>query len=95
MAFGAESLTWACYTAGWWDNQVVDKQGNKTQQYDKLKKVNSEIHRFGPRYMLYTRRSTSFVGFEGKAIVSDVAEVGMDVDKPADWELAQKYLGTN
>ena len=67
MAFGAESLTWACYTAGWWDNQVVDKQGNKTQQYDKLKKVNSEIHRFGPRYMLYTRRSTSFVGFDGKA----------------------------
>jgi hypothetical protein len=28
MAFGAESLTWACYTAGWWENQVVDKDGN-------------------------------------------------------------------
>jgi hypothetical protein len=41
------------------------------------------------------KRGSLVVGFEGKAIVSDFAEVGMDVDKPADWELAQKYLGTN
>ena len=31
MAFGAENIIWACYTAGWWQaNQVLDSQGNKT-----------------------------------------------------------------
>ena len=67
MAFGAESLTWACYTAGWWDNQVLDKEGNKTQQYDKLKKVNSEIHLLGKEYMKYIGKETAFVGFDGVA----------------------------
>ena len=65
FAFGAQCFTWACYTAGWWDNQVVDKEGNKTQQYDKLKTVNAEIHRIGKRYMEYTRKTTTGVGFEG------------------------------
>ncbi len=63
LAYGAQTITWACYTAGWWDNQVVDKDGNKTQQYDKLKKVNSEIHLLSKRYMKYTRKETAFVGF--------------------------------
>jgi hypothetical protein len=67
MAFGAENLTWACYTAGWWDNQVVDKEGNKTQQYDKLKKVNAEIHLLGKRYMKYIGKETAFIGFDGAA----------------------------
>ncbi|MBO6160880.1 MAG: hypothetical protein J6O01_05310 [Bacteroidales bacterium] len=65
FAFGAQCFTWACYTAGWWDNQVVDKDGNKTQQYDKLKTVNAEIHRLGKRYMKYTRKTTTGVGFDG------------------------------
>ncbi|MBQ7915173.1 MAG: hypothetical protein IJ315_00110, partial [Firmicutes bacterium] len=43
MAFGAENIIWACYTAGWWHNQVLDEKGEKTQQYEKLKKVNGEI----------------------------------------------------
>ena len=63
LAYGAQSITWACYTAGWWDNQVVDKDGNKTQQYDKLKKVNAELHTIGKRYMKYTRKATECVGF--------------------------------
>lgn len=62
LAFGAKSITWACYTAGWWDNQVLDKNGDKTQQYDKLKKVNAELHLIGKRYMNYSGKSTSFVG---------------------------------
>ena len=41
------------------------------------------------------KRGSLVVGFEGRAIVSSFAEVGMDVDKPADWELAQKYLNNN
>ena len=65
MAFGAENITWACYTAGWWSNQVLDGEGNKTQQYDKLKKINAEIRTLADEYMKYRRVSTHFVGFEG------------------------------
>ena len=65
MAFGAENITWACYTAGWWHNQVLDKKGEKTQQYDKLRRVNAELHRLGPSYMKYRRVRTDFVSFDG------------------------------
>ena len=67
MAFGAENIIWACWTAGWWDNQVVDENGEKTQQYDKLKKVNAEIRNLADSYMDYRNVSTSFVGFDGTA----------------------------
>ena len=62
LAFGAESITWGCYTAGWWTNQVLDEQGRKTQQYDKLKVVNAELHTLGSRYMRYAGKATSFIG---------------------------------
>ena len=65
MAFGAENIIWACYTAGWWHNQVLDAEGNKTEQYDKLKKINAEIRTLADEYMKYRRVSTHFVGFEG------------------------------
>ena len=63
MAFGAENITWGCYTAGWWHNEVLDKEGNKTQQYDKLKKINAEIRVIAEEYMRYRRVSTHFVGY--------------------------------
>ena len=65
MAFGTENIIWGCYTAGWWHNQVLDSEGNKTQQYDKLQKVNAEIHTIGEEYMKFRRVSTHFVGFDG------------------------------
>ncbi|MBP3570544.1 MAG: hypothetical protein J6M42_01165 [Clostridia bacterium] len=65
MAFGTENIIWACYTAGWWSNQVLDGEGNKTQQYDKLKKINAEIRTLADEYMKYRRVSTHFVGFDG------------------------------
>lgn len=65
MAFGAENIIWACYTAGWWHNQVVDENGEKTEQYEKLKKINAEIRTMADEYMRYRRVSTHFVGFEG------------------------------
>ena len=65
MAFGAENIIWACYTAGWWDNNVLDEKGNKTQQYDKLRKINAEIHRLSEPYMKYRRVRTDFVSFQG------------------------------
>lgn len=65
MAFGAENIIWACYTAGWWDNNVLDEKGNKTQQYDKLRKINAEIHRLSEPYMKYRRVRTDFISFQG------------------------------
>ncbi|MCQ2432909.1 MAG: hypothetical protein MJ175_09945 [Clostridia bacterium] len=65
MAFGAETITWACYTAGWWHNQVLDENGEKTEQYAKLQKVNAELHAIGEPYMRYRRTATHFVGFNG------------------------------
>ncbi|MBP3773893.1 MAG: hypothetical protein ILA34_00915 [Bacteroidaceae bacterium] len=65
MAFGAENIIWACYTLGWWKNQVVDIEGNKTEQYPKLQRVNAEIHRLSDHYMQYRRTNTAFVGFQG------------------------------
>ncbi len=65
MAFGAENIIWACYTAGWWHNQVLDDQGNQTEQYGKLKRVNAQIRTIADEYMKYRRVSTHFVGFQG------------------------------
>ena len=62
LAFGAEVITWACYTAGWWYNHVLDKKGEKTEQYDKLKQVNSELHLLDKEYMKYRHVATYFVG---------------------------------
>lgn len=61
LAFGAESIFWACYTAGWWHNQVLDAQGNKTQQYDKLRLVNAELKSLGETYMRYRNINTCIV----------------------------------
>ena len=62
MAFGAVSLNWACWTAGWWHNEVLDKEGQRTEQYEKLKQVNAEIRRLEPLYMKQKNVRTVFVG---------------------------------
>lgn len=62
MAFGAENIIWACYTAGWWHNQVLDESGEKTEQYEKLKLVNGEIRRLAESFMKYRRVNTYLVG---------------------------------
>lgn len=63
LAFGAEVITWACYGKGWWTNNVLTAKGEKTEQYEKLKKVNSELHAIGPAYMRFKNVATHFVGF--------------------------------
>ena len=63
LAFGAENIIWACYSRAWWFNQVLTDEGEKTQQYDKLKTVNAEIHAIGDEYMRYRNVSTHFLGF--------------------------------
>ena len=78
MAFGAENIIWACYTAGWWHNQVLDGEGNKTRQYDKLRKVNAEIRTLADEYMKYRRVSTHFVGFEGHPHMAAVKQPAIE-----------------
>ena len=78
MAFGAENIIWACYTAGWWYNQVLDDEGNKTQQYDKLRKVNAEIRTLADEYMKYRRVSTHFVGMKGHPDMAAVTQEAVD-----------------
>ena len=63
LAFGAEALVWACYGKGWWTNNVLVASGEKTQQYEKLKTVNAELHALGPEYMRFKNVATHFVGF--------------------------------
>lgn len=62
LAFGARTIIWACYCPGWWYNHVLDKDGNKTEQYEKLRRVNARLHRLGEVYMKYRCRETFFVG---------------------------------
>lgn len=74
MAFGAENIIWACYTAGWWHNQVVDENGEKTKQYNKLQKINAEIRLLSEDYMHYRRTATHFVGFMGHPDMASVKQ---------------------
>ena len=62
LAFGSRAIIWACYCPGWWHNNVLDREGNKTQQYDKLKAVNAQLHCLGETYMKYRHQETYFVG---------------------------------
>ena len=58
MAYGAKVILWACYTAGWWKNQVLDGNGEKTKQYEKLKKINGELKQISQVYDKYTCAAT-------------------------------------
>jgi hypothetical protein len=71
MAFGAETIIWACWTAGWWHNQILDDKGEKTIEYDRLKDVNAELIGLGERYMRYRNVSTDLLGFENDRAIAD------------------------
>ena len=62
LAFGAETLVWECWCPGWWTNNVYTAEGDKTEQYDKIKDVNLELRRVAPEYMRYRNVATHFVG---------------------------------
>lgn len=71
LCYGATVINWACYTGGWWFNNVLDTEGNKTEQYDKLKRINAELHRFGEIYMQYRTVSTHLMGFSDETWSAD------------------------
>ncbi len=70
MAYGASAVSWACYSMGWWHNLVLDENGNKTEQYEKMKKVNHKMIALSEEYINYnwieTERATetTFGAFE-------------------------------
>ena len=64
MAFGAETLVWACWTEGWWEMNVLDTNGVKTVQYDRLKRINAEVKGIAPRFMEFRSVDTRLVGFD-------------------------------
>ena len=41
---------------------MLDDKGEKTEQYDKLKKINAELAALGREYMRFERTSTHFIG---------------------------------
>jgi len=78
MAFGAENIIWACYTGGWWEHNILDKEGNKTEQYDKMKQFNAELRTVADEYMKYRRVATHFVGFAGHPDMAAVQQAPID-----------------
>lgn len=75
LCYGATAINWACYTAGWWCNNVLDKNGEKTVQYDKLKKINAELHRIGEVYSAYRNTDTHLIGYENETWRGDFPEI--------------------
>lgn len=71
LSYGATVINWACYTAGWWFNQILDAEGNKTEQYDKLKAMNAELHAISGVYMAYRNTATHLMNFDGEAWEKD------------------------
>lgn len=65
MAYGAEMINWCCWCPGWFTNQVVEANGKRTAQYERVKKVNGEIRRLGETFMRYRNTATHLVGFDG------------------------------
>ena len=89
MAYGAEQIDWACWSRedrdedpdmpgliGWWTNNVLDLSGARTQQYEKLKKVNAELHALGERYMRYRNVGTRRIGENAFTVGDMVARDG-------------------
>ena len=71
LAYGAAVINWACYTAGWWFNQILDNEGNKTEQYDKLKAMNTELRAISDVYMAHRRVNTHLIGFKDESWEKD------------------------
>ena len=70
LAYGCRCITWACWTKGWWDNNVLDEYGNTTEQFEKVCKINNELKNIGEVYMAYDNKSTHYLGFDGSPYIS-------------------------
>jgi hypothetical protein len=90
LAYGSRSVAWACYSPGWWHNCVLDKNGAKTEQYEKLKTVNAELRRLADKYMTYTHVKTEIC----KSGKSHIDELGVKIDAECEL-LTGQFLDKN
>ncbi|MBQ3545449.1 MAG: hypothetical protein IJA34_10775 [Lachnospiraceae bacterium] len=74
LAYGAFAISWACYSAGWWYNNVLDIYGNKTEQYEKLKNVNHKLRCLTTEYIKYQWVDTVKINF-GNTAQFDIFEL--------------------
>ena len=85
-------------------SEIIDQVLEKASQIVERRKnplAIASLFGFGLMWRYLTRRLSiaaaekrffKVLGIKGKAIISPYAEVGVDVDKPSDLEIAQKYL---
>lgn len=62
LAFGSSVINWACWNPGWFYNNIVDSNGVRTEQYEKVKLVNEEIATLSPVYMKYAYKDACILG---------------------------------
>ena len=68
LAFGARMIDWACWSDGFWKaDHIVNPDGTRSVQFDRLKAVNGELHRLGGALDAYTHTATDFVDFDAKS----------------------------
>lgn len=89
LAYGVRAITWACYSPGWWHNCVLDKDGRKTEQYEKLKKVNAEIRSITDKYISLTHQSAEIVK---KSSLTETCGTSISADCDL---LIGRFLSTN
>ncbi|MBQ7780244.1 MAG: hypothetical protein IJ404_07085 [Clostridia bacterium] len=107
MAHGASAVSWACYSAGWWHHNVLDPDGSKTEQYEKLKKINHKMIALSKKYIKYswidTERTTetAFGAFESivstkEALVGKFVSNGKEAIfvSPVEYDSASGYTLT-
>ena len=63
LAYGAETLTFTCYTPSWWTNNILTATGEPTARYYAVQKLVGEIRKFDDAYMRYRWRGVRYVGF--------------------------------
>ena len=71
LCYGATVINWACYCKGWWNHNILDEAGNKTEQYEKLQAMNRELRAIGEPFMKYRTVSTHLLGFEEELSAAD------------------------
>lgn len=78
LAYGADLISWACWYPGWWSHNVLDRDGKKTEQYDKLCRVNPVLHALGNEIVKYKNVRTDLVGFKkGSDAYAQISDTGI------------------
>ena len=82
LAYGAKALQWACYSAGWWEFNIVDAEGNYNMTtYNALKNLNAELGKFSDVYMQYARVATYAVGEGASGYFSEIGNMDIKARK--------------